>query len=135
MTQAITALTRKTAILHLIRQCHADQVGAPVLLTVLMVAWTQLGLRGDDLSTGLNEMLEEGSLSLSADPRNPSVAVTGSGKAWMDGVGVDPQLRLEQERVLRSVRLRVESAPPAPQPATTGQVPRWHIVDRRVRFD
>ena len=134
MTQAITALTRKTAIFHLIRQCHADQVGAPVLLTVLMVAWTQLGLRGDDLSTGLNEMLEDGSLHLNADPRNPSVALTASGKAWMDGVGVDPQLRLEQERILRSVRQRVEFAPP-PAPAAPGQVPRWHIVDRRVRFD
>jgi hypothetical protein len=133
MTLAITALTRKTAILQLIRQCHAERPGTPVLLTVLMVAWTQMGLRGDDLSTGLNEMLEDGSLGLDPDHKNPSVAVTERGKAWMDGVGADPQLRMEQERILRSVRQRAENR--APQAVAPGQVPRWQIVDRRVRFD
>jgi hypothetical protein len=133
MTLAITALTRKTAILHLIRQCHAEQPGTPVLLTVLMVAWTQLGLRGDDLSTGLNEMLEDGSLRLDPDHKNPSVALSESGKAWMDGPGANPQLRMEQERILRSVRQRADGLPP--QAAAPGQVPRWQIVDRRVRFD
>ena len=133
MTLAITALTRKTAILQLIRQCHADRPGAPVLLTVLMVGWTQMGLRGDDLSTGLNEMLEDGSLALDPDHKNPSVALTERGKAWIDGAGANPQLRLEQERILRSVKLRTEARPP--QPMAPGQVPRWHVVDRRVRFD
>jgi len=115
MTLAITALTRKTAILQLIRQCHAERPGTPVLLTVLMVAWTQMGLRGDP------------------DHKNPSVALSESGKAWMDGVGADPHLRMEQERILRSVRQRVEARPE--QAMAPGQVPRWHIVDRRVRFD
>lgn len=133
MSIAITAVTRKVAILDLIRQCHADQVGAPVLLTVLMVAWGQLGLRGDDLSTGLNEMLEEGSLSLEPDHRNPSVSLTASGMAWMEGEGVDPALRLEQERILRAVKQRASSRPPASE--TPGQVPRWQIIDRRLRLD
>jgi len=128
MTLAITAATRKTAIFHLIRQCHADQVGAPVLLTVLMVAWTQLGLRGNDLSTGLNEMLDDGSLSLNPDHKNPAVALTANGKAWMQGHDADPQLRMEQERILRLVRQRAEALAP-------GQVPRWQVVDRRLRFD
>lgn len=133
MALAITALTRKTAILHLIRQCRADQVGAPVLLTVLMVAWTQMGLRGDDLSTGLNEMLEDGSLALDPDHKSPSVSLTAEGKVWMDGVGMDPQQRLEQDRILHAVKRRAEANPP-PAPAP-GQVPRWQIVDRRVRFE
>src|ERR1700757_3615782 len=98
----ITALTRKTAIIELFRQCHADQEGASVLLTVLMVAWTDLGLRADDLSTGLNEMLEEGTLSLNADAKNPAVVLSPSGKAWLDGVGVDQRQKQEQERILRS---------------------------------
>ena len=132
MTLAITALTRKTAILQLIRQCHADSPGVPVLLTVLMVGWTQMGLRGDDLSTGLNEMLEDGSLALDPEHKNPSVSLTERGKAWTEGAGRDPQLHLEQERILRSVKLRTEGRP---QPATPGQVPRWQIVDRRVRFE
>ena len=133
MSVVITALTRKVAILHLIQQCHADRVGAPVLLTVLMVAWTQMGLRGDDLSTGLNEMLEDGSLGLDPDHKNPSISLTAAGKAWMEGEGANPQLRMEQERILRSVRQRAEGRPP--QTEAPGQVPRWQIIDRRVRFD
>ncbi len=128
----ITAATRKTAIFHVMRQCHADQVGQPVLLTVLMVGWTQLGLRGDDLSDGLNELLDDGSLGLNADPRSPAVLLTATGKAWMDGRGVDPHLRMEQDRILRSLQQRVGAAPQ--QELAPGQVPRWQIVDRRLRL-
>ena len=131
MTIAITALTRKTAIMRLFRQCRADQAGSQVLLTVLMTAWTQLGLRGEDLSTGLNEMLEDGSLSLNTDPRSPAVALTASGKAWLDGVGVNPQQMLEQERILREVQQRASQR----LPDKPGQEPRWRIVDRRVQLD
>ncbi|MDR3418888.1 MAG: hypothetical protein P4L83_22160 [Nevskia sp.] len=126
----ITSITRKTAILEIFRQCHADKVGSPVLLNVLMVAWTQLGLRGDDLSNGLNEMLEDGSLMLDPDHRNPSVTLTATGKSWLDGVDVDPQVHAEQERILREARQRVENKPPEQK----GGQQRWHIVDRRVRL-
>ncbi len=131
MTLAITALTRKTAILELFRQCRADQPGVAVLLTVLMAAWTQNGLRGEDLSTGLNEMLEDGSLALNPDPRNPTVALTTPGKAWIERL--DPHVRLEQERILRSLRQRVEGKPP--EKLAPGQEPRWRIVDRRLQLD
>jgi hypothetical protein len=131
MTPAITALTRKVAILDLFRQCHADRAGAPVLLTVLMVAWNENGLRADDLSNGLNEMLEDGSLGLDPDPKTPSVSLTPAGKSWADQL--DPQLRQEQERILRSVRLRVANRPP--EKLAPGQEPRWRIVDRRVHLD
>lgn len=133
MTLAITALTRKTAIIGLFRQCHADQVGSSVLLSVLMVAWTGLGLRGEDLSTGLNEMLEEGSLGLNPDHRQPAVMLTASGKAWLDGEGVDPRLLQEQERILRSVHQRAAGRPP--EAAQPGREPRWRVVDRRVQLD
>lgn len=132
MTLAITALTRKTAIIELFRQCRADREGAPVLLTVLMVAWTDLGLRGEDLSTGLNEMLEEGSLNLNPDHKNPAVVLSASGKAWLDGVGVDPKLKQEQERILRSVKQRASSR--AQEPSAPGREPRWRVVDRRVQL-
>jgi hypothetical protein len=128
---AITAATRKTAIVHLIRQCHADRVGEPVLLTALMAAWTLIGLRGEDLSTGLNEMLDDGSLSLIADHKNPAVALTEQGKAWMDGQGVDPQQRREQEWLLQKIQQRAGSPPP---PLAPGQVPRWQIVERRLKL-
>jgi hypothetical protein len=131
MTIAITALTRKTAIIRLFRHCGATREGSPVLLTVLMTAWTQLGLRGEDLSTGLNEMLEDSSLALSTDPKSPSVSMTAAGKAWFDGIGVDPRLRLEQERILAEVQKRAEGRPPE----HAGQEPRWRIVDRRVQLD
>jgi hypothetical protein len=131
MTLTITALTRKLAITELFRQCRADEVGDPVLLTVLMVAWTDSGLRGDDLSTGLNEMLEDGSLSLHADPKNPSVAFTADGKAWLEQL--DPQVKLEQERVLRTVRQRAQNKPP--EKLAPGQEPRWRINDRRLHLD
>jgi hypothetical protein len=131
MTIAITALTRKTAIMRLFRHCGAGREGAPVLLTVLMTAWTQLGLRGEDLSTGLNEMLEDASLALSMDPKNPSVSLTAAGKAWFDGVGVDPRQRLEQERILAEVQQRAGKRPPE----IPGQEPRWRIVDRRLQLD
>lgn len=133
MNLEITALTRKTAIMEIVRQCHADQVGAPVLLTVLMVAWSQQGLRDSDLSTGLNEMLDDGSFSLNQDPQNPSVALTAAGKAWLDGAGVDPRERLEQERILRAVRQRVQDKPQ--ERLVPGQEPRWHIIDRRLRLE
>lgn len=133
MSLVITAVTRKTAILELFRQCHADQAGAPVLLTVLMVAWTQMGLRGDDLSTGLNEMLGEGSLVLNPDVRQPSVSLSKSGKAWLDGVGVDPKVKLEQERILRTVQQRAQGRPP--EKLAPGQEPRWRIIDRRVELE
>jgi len=131
MTLAVTALTRKLAILDLFRQCHADRAGAPVLLTVLMVAWTENGLRADDLSTGLNEMLEDGSLGLNSDPKHPSVALTPDGKSWAEQL--DPTLRQEQERILRSIRLRVANKPP--EKLAPGQEPRWRIVDRRLHLD
>jgi hypothetical protein len=133
MSLEITALTRKTAIMEIIRQCHADKVGSPVLLTVMMVAWTQLGLRDNDLSNGLNEMLDEGSLALDTDPHNPAVALTEAGKAWLDGIGVDPRAKLEQERILRTVRQRLESRPQ--ETLAPGQEPRWRIIDRRLRLD
>ena len=132
MTLAITALTRKTAIIGLFRQCRADEEGASVLLSVLMVAWTQLGLRGDDLSTGLNEMLDEGSLTLNPDPRNPAAVLSARGKAWLDGVGVDPRARQEQERILRSVQQRAAGRPP--ETVQPGREPRWLVVDRRVQL-
>jgi hypothetical protein len=133
MNLEITALTRKTAIMEIVRQCRAGEVGSPVLLTVLMVAWTQLGLRDNDLSTGLNEMLDDGSLALDQDHNNPSVALTAAGKAWLDGTGVDPRLRAEQERILRTVRQRMESRPQ--EKLAPGQEPRWRIIDRRVSLD
>jgi hypothetical protein len=133
MNLEITALTRKTAILEIVRQCHADQVGAPVLLTVLMVAWAQTGLRDSDLSTGLNELLDDGSFSLNQDPHNPSVALTAAGKAWIEGVGVDPRERLEQERILRAARQRADNKPP--EKLAPGQEPRWRIIDRRLQLD
>jgi hypothetical protein len=131
MSLNITALTRKVAITDLFRQCHADRPGAPVLLTVLMVAWTQNGLRGEDLSAGLNEMLEDGSLILNPDPKNPSVALSPAGRAWVEQL--DPQVKLEQERMLRSVRQRMDSRPP--EKLAPGQEPRWRIVDRRLQLD
>lgn len=127
----ITALTRKVAITDLFRQCHADRAGAPVLLTVLMAAWTQSGLRGEDLSTGLNEMLEDGSVGLNPDPKTPSVALTAAGKAWVDQL--DPRVKLEQERMLHTVRQRTESKPQ--EKLAPGQEPRWRIVDRRLQLD
>lgn len=130
-TLAITALTRKIAIANLFRQCHADRPGAPVLLTVLMVAWTDQGLRGDDLSTGLNEMLEDGSLNLNADPKNPSVAFTAAGKDWVERL--DPQVKLEQERILSVARQRSQNKPA--EKLAPGQEPRWRIVDRRIQLD
>jgi hypothetical protein len=131
MSLEITPLTRKTAIMDIVRQCRADQVGSPVLLSVLMVAWTQLGLRDNDLSNGLNEMLEDGSLSLNPDHLNPAVALTDSGKAWLDQL--DPRVRLEQERILRTVRQRMDSRPA--EKLAPGQEPRWRIIDRRLRLD
>jgi hypothetical protein len=131
MTIAITALTRKTAIVELFRQCHADRVGAPLLLSVLMEGWTENGLRGDDLSTGLNEMLEDGSLSLDADPQNASVALTKEGQAWLGGL--DAQLRQEQEQILRTVRQRAENRPS--DKLAPGQEPRWRMVDRRLHLE
>lgn len=133
MNLEITALTRKTAIMEIVRQCRAGEVGSPVLLTVLMVAWTQLGLRDSDLSTGLNEMLDDGSLVLDQDQQNPSVALTAAGKAWADGVGVDPRARAEQERILRAARQRTDNKPP--EKLAPGQEPRWRIIDRRVSLD
>lgn len=131
MTLNITALTRKVAILDLFRQCRADRPGAPVLLTVLMAAWTQSGLRGDDLSNGLNEMLEDGSVGLNSDPKNPSVALTEAGRAWIDEL--DPQTKMEQDRMLRTLRQRAENRPP--EKLAPGQEPRWRIVDRRLQLD
>ncbi|HZR37834.1 MAG TPA: hypothetical protein VFA75_20850 [Nevskia sp.] len=131
MTLNITDLTRKVAILDLFRQCHADRAGAPVLLTVLMVAWNESGLRADDLSVGLNEMLEAGTVSLDADPKSPSVALTPAGMAWIDQL--DPHVRQEQERILRSLRLRAANKPP--EKLTPGQEPRWRIIDRRLQLD
>ncbi len=131
MTLVVTALTRKVAILELFRGCHADRAGAPVLLTVLMVAWNESGLRADDLSNGLNEMLEDGSLGLDSDPKHPSVALTAEGRAWAEQL--DPQIRQEQERILRSLRLRAANKPP--EKLAPGQEPRWRIVDRRVLLD
>ena len=133
MNLEITALTRKTAILEIVRQCHADKVGAPVLLTVLMVAWAQTGLRDSDLSNGLNELLDDGSLALDQDPQNPSVALTAAGKTWLEGEGVDPRERLEQERILRAARQRVEDKPQ--EKLAPGQEPRWRIIDRRIQLD
>lgn len=131
MSLVITALTRRLAILDLFRQCHADQAGQPVLLTVLMVAWGDLGLRGDDLSTGLNEMLEDGSLSLNADPKNPSVTLSAEGRGWLERL--DPQERQEQERILRAVRQRAQNKPP--EKLAPGQEPRWRIIDRRLQLE
>ena len=131
MTLAITALTRKIAILELFRQCRADRPGAPVLLTVLMTAWTESGLRGEDLSTGLNEMLEDGSAGLNPDPKNPSVALTAAGKAWIEQL--DPHVKMDQDRILRSLRQRVEGK--LPEKLAPGQEPRWRIVDRRLQLD
>jgi hypothetical protein len=133
MNLEITALTRKTAILEIVRQCHADKVGAPVLLTVLMVAWAQTGLRDGDLSNGLNELLDDGSLTLDQDPQNPSVALTAAGKTWLEGEGIDPRERLEQERILRAARQRVEDKPQ--EKLAPGQEPRWRIIDRRIQLD
>lgn len=133
MNLEITALTRKTAVMEIVRQCRADQVGSPVLLTVLMVAWTQLGLRENDLSTGLNEMLDDGSLSLNQDHQNPSVALTDAGKAWLDGIGIDVRARMEQERILRTAQQRTQNRPQ--EKLAPGQEPRWRIIDRRVQLD
>jgi uncharacterized protein (TIGR03382 family) len=131
MSLEITALTRKTAIVDIFRQCGAGTPGSPVLLTVLMVAWSQLGLRNDDLSTGLNEMLEDGSLSLDADPRNPAVALTENGLNWVRTL--DPKVRLDQERILRSVQQRLQGRPV--EKLAPGQEPRWRIIDRRLQID
>jgi hypothetical protein len=131
ITLAVTALTRKVAIADLFRHCRADRAGAPVLLTVLMVAWTDQGLRGDDLSTGLNEMLEDGSLALNTDPKSPSVALTAQGKAWMDRL--EPQVKQEQERILNAARQRSQVKPA--EKLAPGQEPRWRIVDRRVQLE
>jgi hypothetical protein len=131
MKLAITPLTRKIAIANLFRHCHADQAGSPVLLTVLMVAWANEGLRGDDLSNGLNEMLEDGSLSLDTDPRSPSVAFTKAGRDWLERL--DPQLKLEQERILNTARQRSQGKPM--EKLAPGQEPRWRIVDRRIQLD
>lgn len=131
MNLEITALTRKTAIMEIVRQCHADKVGSPVLLTVLMVAWAQLGLRDSDLSTGLNEMLDDGSLALNQDHQNPSVALTAAGKAWAESI--DPRVRMEQERILRTVQQRMQTRPQ--EKLAPGQEPRWRIIDRRVSLD
>jgi hypothetical protein len=131
MTGIITSITRKVAIVDLFRQCHADQPGDPVLLTVLMVAWTDSGLRGDDLSTGLNEMLEDGSLNLNPDPKNPSVALTAEGRDWINQL--DPRAKQEQDRVLQSVRQRVQNRPP--EKLAPGQEPRWRIIDRRLKIE
>ena len=159
MTIAITALTRKTAIMRLFRQCRADQAGSQVLLTVLMTAWTQLGLPHFQINpdrripalaiaalNSQNPGVSQLAVALfAANPPLPGIvlqntfgihqsevdSLTASGKAWLDGVGVNPQQMLEQERILREVQQRASQR----LPDKPGQEPRWRIVDRRVQLD
>lgn len=128
----VTALTRKTAITEIFRQSHADPPHAQMLLTELMAAWPQTGLRAADLAAGLNEMLEEDSLRL-ARHHPAAVALSESGRRWLDGADVDPRSHAEQLAILRAARQRQEDQPP--EDAEPGHVPQWRVVDRRVSID
>lgn len=121
----ITALTRKTAILEIFSRCEQDQIGSSMLLTELMQAWPETGLRADDLAACLNEMLAEGSLRLDFRHYDSAVFLTESGKAWLDGIGVETALLAEQQRILAALHQRSKNPPP-PNPEQ-----EWPTIDRR----
>jgi hypothetical protein len=129
----ITALTRKTAIIEIFRSHWADEVGTRLSLIELMSAWNDVGLRADDLALGLNEMLEDGSLTLDPNYFKPAVTLTRKGKDWLDGVDVDPKVLAEQKQLLALVRERRRTQ--VPEETKPGEIPHWRIVDRRIRID
>lgn len=126
----ITALTRKTAVLEIFRGYWADEVGNRLSLVELMAAWTEVGLRADDLALGLNEMLDDGSLVLDPNYSKPALTLARSGKDWLNGIGVEPKVLAEQKRILALVQERRRTQ--VPEVVEPGQMPHWRIVDRRV---
>jgi hypothetical protein len=133
MSMTVTPITRKVAILQIFREQRADKAGMGLALEALMAVWTRVGLRGDDLSNGLNELIEDGSLSLRPGHLDPMAVLTAEGKLWLDGVGMDQNVLVEQERVLQLFRSRVGDQKNAGQ--NGGAPQRWRVVDRRVQLD
>ncbi|MDR3418889.1 MAG: hypothetical protein P4L83_22165 [Nevskia sp.] len=109
MTLAVTAATRKTAILHIFRDCRVHWASAQIPRSAIMDAWLDVGLRQDDLEAGIDELLQEGSLCLVGSESDSVLRLTAAGEEWLDGpTGIrDSLARREQNRILRAVRSRM----------------------------
>ncbi|MBL6751512.1 MAG: hypothetical protein ISP90_13370 [Nevskia sp.] len=114
MPLTVTAAARRMAILKLMAELGYLEAGARMKLTDLMAAWTRVGLRADDLSTGLNESLEDGILEFSAEAVDSAVWLTPAGKAWKP----DPECRdadgRTAEQVLQAALQRSSASDAAP---------------------
>jgi hypothetical protein len=84
MNLTVTASTRRTAILSALADLCFFKVGERLRVTELMSAWMRIPLRGDDLSTGLNECFFDGILDFAVENRESTVSLTHGGKAWID---------------------------------------------------
>jgi hypothetical protein len=126
MTLSVNAATRRTAIFKIMAELGAMQVGTRLRLTELMAGWTRVGLRADDLSTGLNESFADGTLEFAFDAQESAIWLTAAGKAWAEqaqaerdastGDGANP------EQVLQAAQQRGEAS---------GDKPPTYIRDRR----
>jgi hypothetical protein len=109
MSLSVTAATRKTAILHIFRDCRSYWANARIPRSAIMDAWVDVGLRQDDLTSGIDELLHEGSLVLVGSRSDSLLSLTAAGEEWLDGPRGfrDSLARREQNRILREVRSRM----------------------------
>lgn len=84
MNLTVTPATRRTAIFKIMADLRFLRVGARLRVTDLMTAWITIGLRGDDLATGLNESFADGILEFAGDGKEATVSLTQVGKVWLE---------------------------------------------------
>lgn len=116
MPLTVTAAARRIAILRLMAELGGKKAGARVKLTDLMAAWTRVGLRGDDLSVGLNESLADGILEFGADAQNSAVWLTPAGTAWKHDAGARDVEGRTAEQILQLALQRSSAATDLPPP-------------------
>lgn len=112
MVIEVTAATRKLAILGIFRDVFA--AGAPPLrLPQLRAAWNSSGLRGGDLESGLEELVQDGTLTRVEAGDEAAFALTAQGAHWVSGpYNVLEWLGRRRElRMLRRLRQRMGQAP------------------------
>ena len=124
MNLPVTAATRKTAILHIFSDCRAHW-GGTIPRSAIMDAWTDVGLRNDDLTAGIDELLQEGCLCLVGSADDSVLRLTAAGEEWLEGPhGIrDSLARREQKRILRAVRARMLERTSAAKRAAAAERP------------
>lgn len=118
----VSAATRRTALLKLMIDLRSLRIGVRLPVVELMSVWNTTGLRGDDLSAGLNECLEAGILDFAVAGADPSVALTAAGASWLDSLEARGEIAAQRPVLESAQQRRRESV----------GVPRIDLYERRL---